>query len=139
MRGWEGGELPKTCGNLLSPGNLSLPNIKKWRLHLNVSYANFFSSTDDVWRITSWLFAECSSHSRMVFTSPQEYIYIERSHRFCMPHFDVNGALKLFYTMIHKLQFTWPIHDSIKFCVDSHLIHVSIHGWSRNTMHTRVT
>ncbi len=25
-------------------------------------------------------------HSRMLFASPQEYVYIERSHRFCMPH-----------------------------------------------------
>ncbi len=33
-----------------------------------------------------WLFAECSSHSRMLFASPQEYVYIECSHHFCMPH-----------------------------------------------------
>ncbi len=31
------------------------------------------------------LFAERSSHSRMLFASPREYVYIEHSHRFCMP------------------------------------------------------
>ncbi len=32
------------------------------------------------------LFAERSSHSRMLFASPQKYVYIERSHHFRMPH-----------------------------------------------------
>ncbi len=41
------------------------------------------------------LFAERSSHGRMLFASPQEYVYIECSHRFRMPRSrsDVNTAL----------------------------------------------
>ncbi len=47
-------------------------------------------STDSI-----WLFAERSLHSRMLVASPQEYVYIERSHRFRMPRLrsDVNVSI----------------------------------------------
>ncbi len=37
-------------------------------------------------RDSIWLFAEHLSHSQMLFALSQEYVYIERSHRFRMPH-----------------------------------------------------
>ncbi len=53
------------------------------------------------------LFAERSSHSRMLFASSLEYVYIERSHRFCMPRlrFDVNMALQCYALMLLLLRF----------------------------------
>ncbi len=38
------------------------------------------------------LFTEHSSHSRKLFASPQEYVYIERSHRFRMPRSRLRSA-----------------------------------------------
>ncbi len=50
------------------------------------------------------LFAERSSHSRMLFALPQEYVYIERSHRFRMPRLrsDVNTALLLEFIEVYR-------------------------------------
>ncbi len=66
-----------------------IPNVKK-KKHIVCEFLLKYRHLADSIR----LFAECSSHSRMLFASPQEYIYIERSHHFCMPcsRSDVNAA-----------------------------------------------
>ncbi len=54
-----------------------------------------------------WLFAKRSSHIRMLFASLQEYVYIERSHRFRMQcsrsRSDVNAALLFVITLVRRL------------------------------------
>ncbi len=80
-QGW--GELPKTCGNLLSAGNLSLSNVKKMTSTSKRIACEFLLKYQHLANSIR-LFAEHSSHSRMLFASPQEYDYIERLHRFCM-------------------------------------------------------
>ncbi len=80
--------------------NLSLPNVKKKMTSTSKRILCEFLLKYRHLADSIRLFAECSSHSWMLFASPQEYIYIERSHRFRMPHSrsDVNAALGWFHT-----------------------------------------
>ncbi len=54
-----------------------------------------------------WLFAKRSSNSRMLFASPQEYVYIKCSHHFRMPHShsNVNAALHLSSSVLKRCLF----------------------------------
>ncbi len=62
------------------------------RPYINILYVNsllmYQQSTDSI-----RLFAECSSHSRILFASTQKYVYIEHSHRFRMPRSRLNTRI----------------------------------------------